>query len=335
MGKISAAWYQLCTSDELRRSSHTLSVVENNAYVFGGELLPRQPRDNHVYRMDVKAGTSQAVVKVTATSSPSPRVGSASAALHGKIYLFSGRGGEAMAPVEENGAVWVFDPSTATWTLLPPSDLSKPFPVARSYHCSVSNSEDTIYIHAGCPETGRLSDLWSFQPSNRTWLQLADAPAPPRGGTSMAFHAGLIYRMSGFDGKTEQGGSLDVYDITSNTWTSHKYSPDGVSGPIPRSVCSLLALVIGGKPSLITLFGERDPSSLGHQGAGKMLGDVWAYDIDSATWSEVVAEGVDTSNKPAPRGWFDADVVSQSEILVLGGLGEANERLSDAWLLRF
>ena len=62
-----------------------------------------------------------------------------------------------------------------------------------------------------------------------------------------------------------------------------------------------------------------------------MLGDVWAYDIDTATWSEVIT----ASNKPAPRGWFDADVVNESEILVQGGLGETNERLGDAWLLKF
>ena len=141
--------------------------------------------------------------------------------------------------------------------------------------------------------------------------------------------------MNGFDGKTEQGGSLDVYDPTSNTWSSRHYLADGVSGPTPRSVSALLPLVVGGQPSLVTLFGERDPSSLGHQGAGKMLGDVWIYDIDSATWSEVATTGADALNEPAPRGWFDADVVSQSQILVLGGLGETNERLRDAWLLKF
>lgn len=269
------------------------------------------------------------------SASPPARVGSTSSTLHGKIYLFSGRGGEAMVPVEENGAIWVFDPSTTAWTLLSPSDPSKPFPAARSYHCSTSNNDDKIYIHAGCPEKGRLSDLWSFQPSSRTWLQLADAPAPARGGASIAFHQGLLYRMNGFDGKTEQGGSLDVYNPTNNTWTSLQYLADGVSGPAPRSVCTLLPLVISGKLSLVSLFGESDPSSLGHQGAGKMLGDVWAYYIDSATWSKVAAKGADASNGPPPRGWFDADVISQSEILVVGGLGETNERLSDAWLLKF
>ena len=54
MGKLSAAWTKLCTSDKLQRSSHILSVVDGKVYIFGGELLPRQPRDNHVYTMDIK-----------------------------------------------------------------------------------------------------------------------------------------------------------------------------------------------------------------------------------------------------------------------------------------
>lgn len=269
------------------------------------------------------------------SASPSSRVGTASATLDGKIYLYSGRGGEAMAPVEEHGAVWVLDPSTLQWTSLSPADSSAPFPPARSYHCSTSNNDDKIFIHAGCPESGRLADLWSFQPSSRTWTQLADAPSPPRGGTSIAFHNGLLYRMNGFDGKSEQGGSLDIYDQASNTWSTQKYTADGVSGPAPRSVAAVLVVIADEKPLLVTLFGETDPSSLGHQGAGKMLGDVWAYDIAANTWSEVDTKITNTSDRPVPRGWFDADVVGQSAILVSGGLGEENNRLDDAWLLQF
>lgn len=51
---VSASWTSLLTSDELQRSSHILSVVNGSAYLYGGELLPRQPRDNHVYRVDPK-----------------------------------------------------------------------------------------------------------------------------------------------------------------------------------------------------------------------------------------------------------------------------------------
>lgn len=55
--KMSAIWTQLRVSDELTRSSHTLSVVDDAAYIFGGELLPRQPRDNDVYKIEITAGS--------------------------------------------------------------------------------------------------------------------------------------------------------------------------------------------------------------------------------------------------------------------------------------
>lgn len=43
-----------------------------------------------------------------------------------------------------------------------------------------------IYIHAGCPTTGRLSSLYSFDVPTRTWKLLASAPEPGRGGTVLA-----------------------------------------------------------------------------------------------------------------------------------------------------
>lgn len=77
-----------------------------------------------------------------------------------------------MAPVDENRSLWVFDPSTSTWSLVSP-DSTSPYPAARSYHCLISDGDDKIYVHAGCPEKGRLSDLWCFRVSNRKWTPLA------------------------------------------------------------------------------------------------------------------------------------------------------------------
>merc|ERR1712098_1045255 len=108
--------------------------------------------------------------------------------------------------------------------------------------------------------------------------------------------------------------------------------PDGRSGPISRSVSCLLAAVLAGTPILITMFGESDPSNLGHQGAGKMLEDVWLYDIASNTWQLVSAQD---GTSPPPRGWFAAETVGGSDVLVQGGLSPSNERLDDLWLLSF
>ena len=117
------------------------------------------------------------------SSAPTPRVGSASAVLNGNMYLFSGRGGIDMAPIEEHGAVWCFDPASSSWSKITPADSSAPYPPARSYHCSTSDGKDTLFLHAGCPASGRLSDLWMFNVHDCTWSQAPDAPAPHRGGT--------------------------------------------------------------------------------------------------------------------------------------------------------
>jgi Galactose oxidase, central domain len=251
-----------------------------------------------------------------------------------------------MTPIEEKGSFWVFDPIASEWSLLSPSDPISPYPAARSYHCLTNDGTDTIFLHAGCPEKGRLADLWAFQVSRRNWRQLASAPEPVRGGTSITFSAGNLFRMNGFDGKQEQGGSLDIYHPAANEWTSRSFTADGVSGPAPRSVSSLLALGINGRPSLVTLFGEHDPSSLGHEGAGKMLDDVWVYDIEAEKWvqaessrgAEQTESDANKKPRPKPRGWFATDTVDhkgKAKIVVQGGLVESNKRLGDVWLLDF
>lgn len=239
-----------------------------------------------------------------------------------------------MAPIDEEGGIWEYAPPSKTWTLLlpPPRGSESPHPAARSYHCLTSDGRDTIYLHAGCPASGRLSDLWAFSVSRREWTQLASAPDPARGGTSIACVDGKVYRMNGFDGQKEQGGCVDVYSREEDRWRTVVYEADGVQGPAARSVAALLSVKVDGGLYLVTLFGERYPSSLGHQGAGKMLGDVWAFDVEEERWVEVETGG---EERPDARGWFDADVLGEKTVVVQGGLGESNNRLGDVWSLRF
>ncbi|KAJ7243911.1 kelch repeat protein [Mycena haematopus] len=337
MSKVLAQWKLVASAAGLQRSSQAFSVIGSRGYVFGGELRPREPRDSAIHLIDLQnAGHNTSIETIERDPRPTPRVGSASAVLGEQMFLFSGRGGVAMAPIEEHGAIWNFAPKTASWTPIQPSDPAAPYPPARSYHCSTSDGKSKLFVHAGCPESGRLSDLWAFDTAASAWTQLAPAPAPPRGGTSMAYLDGKVYRMGGFDGTHELGGQIDIYDVAADAWSTHAFEPDGVNGPGPRSVAALLALKVKGKMSLVTLFGERDPSSLGHQGAGKMLRDVWLWQVESRTWSQVVpGEG----EAPAARGWFAADVLKQGgdtdAVVVQGGLGETNDRLDDLWLLAF
>ncbi|KAK3904040.1 kelch repeat protein [Staphylotrichum tortipilum] len=338
MASLSARWTRLVSSARLERSSHTLSVLQSQTWVFGGELLPREPVDNQLDAIDLRAGQESpvAITLEAPTEAPTPRVGVASAAVKDALYFFSGRGGLAMAPIEENGALWRYTPTRALWERIAPVDPFAPYPASRSYHSMASDGSHHIYLHAGCPVKGRLSDLWSFNVESRTWTELPPAPPPARGGTSIAVRGGKLYRMNGFDGTSEQGGAVDVLDLAKREWSTTSFTPDGVHGPEPRSVSSLLAVKVKGREFLVTLFGERDPSALGHAGAGKMLGDVWAFDLGRKEWARVEPKG----DAPPARGWFGADVVvgdddEQDSIVVHGGLAEDNSRLGDVWKLQF
>lgn len=238
-----------------------------------------------------------------------------------------------MAPLEEDGVLWCFDQARLRWSRAEPASPDAACPEGRSYHAMASDGKDRIFVHAGCPASGRLSDLWSFSVSEKKWTKLADAPSPARGGASIAFLDGKLYRMNGFDGKTEQGFALDIHDLERGSWSTKTWTAE--TGPSPRSVCALLSVKVEGRAHLVTMFGESDPSNAGHMGAGKMLSDTWAYDVAAEEWRSVEAEAKGGGRGPAARGWFAAGVLpaKANRVVVQGGLGEDNERLGDVWLL--
>ena len=53
MASVTATWKKLAAAEPLQRSSHNVSAVGNSIYVFGGELKPREPRDNDVHKLDL------------------------------------------------------------------------------------------------------------------------------------------------------------------------------------------------------------------------------------------------------------------------------------------
>ncbi|KAG8625440.1 hypothetical protein KVT40_007191 [Elsinoe batatas] len=315
---------------------HNTTHTPRVTYVFGGEFRPREPRDNTIHIVPFTSSSLPSTLSHPSTSPlPTPRVGTASTLLSSTntLYIFSGRGGPSISPLSDGpGALYSLPLSTPSpsWSLLSPADPSTPVPEPRSYHALTSDGQSKLYLHAGCPASGRLKDLWSFDLSTKAWTRLPDAPGPERGGTSIAFSAGKVWRMNGFDGKTEQGGSLDCFDPTTGAWETKTYVADGKQGPKARSVGCLLSMKVGGKEVLVTAFGEGEASDLGHEGAGKFFGDVWAWDVREGGWSEVEQKG----ERPERRGWFAADVAGEDMGVVQGGLAEGNERLGDLWTFK-
>lgn len=62
MAKVSATWARLAWSTRLQRSSQCLSVLGSQAWVFGGELIPRQPVDSQLDVVELGPGQGMTVL---------------------------------------------------------------------------------------------------------------------------------------------------------------------------------------------------------------------------------------------------------------------------------
>lgn len=79
-----------------------------------------------------------------------------------------------------------------------------------------------------------------------------------------------------------------MYERDTRIWRTISFNPDGVQGPGARSVAALLTFrKAAWEYALVTMFGQVDPSFLGHAGAGKTFDDVWVYNIRDSSWSKV------------------------------------------------
>lgn len=355
---IRASFERVLLDKPLPRSSHSINVVGNKAYLFGGELRPREPVDASVHVFDLAATTTSASssnnCKGESTVSseaievgdqgPSLRVGHTSARINDHIYIFGGRGGKDMSALQEQGRLWRFSAQSSEWTAIDPISATSntSFPEARSYHASTAAPElGKIFVHAGCPASGRANDLWSFDIAKSTWTELTKAPEPPRGGPGLTYALGKLWRYGGFDGKNEIGGQLDSIDVTKGSgidaqWISVKFEEGHCPGA--RSVTGLQVIHVKDEPYLVAYLGERDASNLGHAGAGVFWGDIWTLaltkegEIASEKW--IKCEIGNAENMPE-RGWFASDLVGKDKILVYGGLNASNERESDGILIAF
>ena len=311
---LKAKWSHISLDKPLPRSSHSLSVIKGRAFIFGGEEKPREFVDNAVHVITLPSGGVHDVDYVSYPAAakdkgevPAVRLGHTAGVIDDRIYVFGGLGEKPMAPLEENGRVWVFDVMTKQWTFLDPPKGS-PFPASRSYHaCTAtghplptppSNTEvplgpteddahGTILIHGGFTKNGPTADVWAFDVASATWSPFPDAPGSARGGPSFCFTQNRLYRYGGFDGRIELGGKVDYLDTIISTHDDHSGKgevallartnvwetvniPEDDNAPGSRSVAGLKPITTGqGRNYLILFLGEKKPSSDSYRGAGE------------------------------------------------------------------
>ncbi|KAF8436627.1 hypothetical protein L210DRAFT_1059974 [Boletus edulis BED1] len=193
------------------------------------------------------------------------------------------------APEPRVGASSVHEPHTNNLYVgderLPAvNDDSDVAPVLRSYHASAL-VRGKLYIHAGCPASGRLATLHAYDLATHTWYKIADAPARPRGGTAISAVSLtpdselVLIRFGGFASfqlpQVTQGTPppLHIYTPSTDTWSIVYPAPDPEHDfPRARSVHGLVSFMTTTVatperiPVALLYQGERDASSLGHTG---------------------------------------------------------------------
>ncbi|KAG2440042.1 hypothetical protein HXX76_004157 [Chlamydomonas incerta] len=344
------------------RSSHSITVIGDKVYLFGGEHDPRVPVGNELYEYDMATGTWRVVE--AKGDAPPPRVAHAAAAVGNMLYVFGGRNGLEMGEGASN-QLHAFDTATATWRLLAPGG---PTPAERSYH-TMTSLGDKLYVFGGCGEKGRLNDLHQYDTVSNTWAPLAVPSAeavPGRGGSCLVPGAAgggaqqqQLYVVAGFCGR--ELDDMHVYSIPDNTWCgsgcpschspaheqhdkgSHDHN-NAAAGCGKLSARSVFGAGVHecGQPgcehdgAVLVYGGEVDPSDKGHDGAGDFCASLMEFcargpaaAAAAAGWRSLEAGG----ESPGPRGWFAAATTRDGRLLLHGGLDGNNQRLGDMFVL--
>jgi N-acetylneuraminic acid mutarotase len=210
------------------RNAHAAAVVPNSSgqtilYVFGGysgnggiEL-----KDVDAYNPATIAWTARADMPVRRRAPNVPAV------LNGKVYVMGGVNSVGRA----TKTVLTYTPATNIWSR---SSDSLPEPMAYGLSATISGK---VYVLGG-------SRLYRYDPSLHIWKRLANTPHDhQRGGAG--FINGRWYVAGGADLKYGQRW-LDVYNPTTNTWTTKASMPTADVGAI--------GVVRGGK---LYLMGQR------------------------------------------------------------------------------
>jgi len=130
-------------------------------------------------------------------------------------------------------------------------------------------------------------------------------------------HENNLYVLFGFNGS--ELGDMYKFSISENKWSPFLVSG---TGPAPRSVHAACSF----QDKLFIFGGEKEPSPIGHAGAGSQFNDTFLLDTEKKSWEiPTYSEG------PTPRGWV-ACTTTKNKVAIFGGLNPKNERLGDLYL---
>jgi N-acetylneuraminic acid mutarotase len=214
---------------------------------------------------------------------------------------------------------WIYDLSTDRWQRSGAGEHPGGLAAARAAYDLESNR---VILINGSRET------WAYDVETDTWTEMAPKVSPPRRESAqlaydvdadrvVLFGGGGATNLNAIPASDRSLADTWAYDYNTDTWTelTPKVSPPARS----RS-----AMAYDPASGRTILFGGMS----GNFGLGEPLGDTWAFDYETNTWTEL-----SPAEAPSARGFHAMAYNPADETIVLFGGGEGRSAFeNDTWI---
>jgi len=166
----------------LSRSGHSLSVVGNRAYIFGGTTSADKLTSDDIHcitlvsaeKPEPEYSVVPAVPDLKDGAVPVPRTKHAACAFNVCVAIYGGAD-ETGNVIDDGSTIWAFNTAKSAWEILEGSASgSGPGPRQET---KLLNDNNNLVLYGGKGPNGEVfKDVWYFSYAGKKWTQLADAP---------------------------------------------------------------------------------------------------------------------------------------------------------------
>jgi hypothetical protein len=212
-------------------------------------------------------------------------------------------------------STWAFDHQACTWIQLSPSGS---IPTSEGLGLVYNETTGNI-MRLGYSLEQSDYDTWAYDASANTWTDLHPTMPPiPAGG-----HRSGLAAMA-YDPRSAQVIMVGVTGIRSITWAydsqTNSWKELTTNGSPPGRIQAAFAYDKSmGRLLLFAGWGHFEKAE------GGLLGDTWAFDSSTNTWTELMP-----AKSPPARGWATMAYDDAAGRMVLFG-GFADKLLADTW----
>ena len=244
---LTATFTRISSDAFLPRTNHSITVVNGQAYIFGGEEEPGKLAGDevHIVSLPLKKAANEGKPDYKVVPSlgegedgtvPGRRAGHSAVAVGGRIYMFGGRGEEQKA-LEEKGRVWVFDTKTLGWSYVDPVDDGEE-PNGRYMHGAAATEHPL-------PNTNKPSEAGYGEQIKSTIGKLPSLVGKGSSTSPQEPHGSLIIA-GGQKNLDAMDGDVWMFNIATRTWSQLPQHPvtSGKSAPAPSFALTQKGLYI-------------------------------------------------------------------------------------------